>query len=228
MQYPQQPTNPPSEVYMPEQPQAYAPQPFTTTQETTHPPMAAQEIAIYANRGQAIMRTAFFVISLLVIVLTIPALAIFSTLSGVPLGIGDLAPLFIIVIPGAVFVGWISWTLLSILLAHKPMLLINREGIVVSPMPMLGGFSISWGEIEAIFPSRYIYKYFCIAPKNPDQYLKTHFNGFGRFNRLINARIGSPLYIPQRYLDKRVEEILQQVHYTYASELNYYRVQIRS
>jgi hypothetical protein len=28
-------------------------------------------------------------------------------------------------------------------------------------------------------------------------------------------------------LDKPIEEILQQVYYTYASELTYYRVQIR-
>src|SRR6266566_1923657 len=141
----------------------------------------------------------------------------------------DLAPLFLIVIPGTALVGWMSWTMLSILLAHKPMLLINREGIVVSSMPLLSGFSISWGEIEAIFPSRYSrYKFLCIVPKNPDHYLKTHFNGFGRFYRQSNSRVGSPLYIPQINLAKQVEEILQQVSHTYASEVSYYHVQVRS
>jgi hypothetical protein len=216
---PQQPPDPPSEVYMPEQPQVYTPQ----------PPMATQAIAIHANRRLLALRTAFVVISLLVIGSAIPVFAIFSVLSGVPLGMSDLAPLFLIVIPGTALVGWMSWTMLSILLAHKPMLLINREGIVVSSMPLLSGFSISWGEIEAIFPSRYSrYKFLCIVPKNPDHYLKTHFNGFGRFYRQSNSRVGSPLYIPQINLAKQVEEILQQVSHTYASEVSYYHVQVRS
>ena len=34
--------------------------------------------------------------------------------------------------------------------------------------------------------------------------------------------------VPQIFLDKPVEEILQQLYYMYANELNYYRVQLRS
>ena len=214
-----QPTYPPAEIYVPEQPQTYAPY-----QESPQ----AQEIAIYLNRRQAIARTTICVIGLLIIVLLIPAMVILSTLAGDPPGIGDIVPLLIIVIPASAFIGWISWTMLSMVSAHKPVLIINREGIVVSPMPMLSGFSISWGEIEALFPTRYMYKYFCIAPRNRDYFLKAHFNGFERLNRRMNSLIGSPLYVPMVYLDKPVEEILQQLYYMYAKELSYYRIQIRS
>lgn len=225
--FPNQPANqpyyPPSEIYVPEQPQAYAP-----NQGSAQSPAQAQEIVIYINRRQAIARATICVIGLLIIVLLIPAMAILSTLAGDPPGIGDLAPLFIIVIPASAFIGWVSWAMLSMISAHKPALIINREGIVVSPMPMLSGFSISWGEIEALFSKRYMYKYFCIVPRNPDYFLKTHFNGFERINRSINSLIGSPLYIPMVYLDKPVEEILQQLYHMYAKELSYYRIQIRS
>lgn len=230
MQYPPQPpTNPSSEVYIHKHSQAYPPQSFTPKQETTQPSMAPQEIAIYPRRRLLILRTAFVLMCLLIVLLAIPALVLFAALSGVPLGISELVPVFLVVIPGAIIVGWISWVMLSILLAHEPMLLINREGIVVSPMPLVAGFSISWGEIEAIFPSYHSwYAFLCIVPKDPDRYLKTHFHGLARLYRQVTAYVGSPLYIAQINLDKRIEEILQHVCSQYASELSYYHIQVRT
>jgi len=226
MQYPpeqpaHQPYYPPAEIYQPEQRQEYAPQ------ETAQPPLLAQEITVYAKGKQLIWRTVVCVFCLFIIVLIIPLIAILGILTGQPVELGDIIPSLILVVLSAVFIGWISWTMLSMVLSKKPLLRINHEGITVSPMSMLSGFSISWEEVGAIFPSRYMYKYLCISPKNPDYFLETHFNAFERFNRRINAMIGAPLYVPRIYMDKPIEEILQQVYYTYASELSYYRVQIR-
>lgn len=216
MQYPpQQPFYPPSEIYIPEQSQAFAPQ----------PPMV---IAVYVNRGQVIWRTVLCAIALLFVILDL-AFLVGLMAPDTPSGWPILVPFFALMMVVVVFAGWVSWSLFSMLLVRGPMLSINREGIVISRMPTLKGFSISWNEIEAIFTSRSMfYKYLCIAPKNPDHYLKTHFNAFGRFYRRANAwLIGSPLYFPQVLLDKRLEEVLSQVAYVYANELNYYRVQIR-
>ncbi len=146
MQYPpQQPTNwpnyPPSEIYLPEQP------PGSEQSQTP-----AQEIAIYINRRQAIPRAVVCVIGLLILILLIPLMAILSALAGQPVGLGDITPLLIIVIPATAFVGWISWGMLSMLFAPKPLLRINNEGIIVGPIPMFSGFSISWGEIGALLP----------------------------------------------------------------------------
>jgi hypothetical protein len=93
---------------------------------------------------------------------------------------------------------------------------------------MLSGFFIPWAEIEALAPSpsRFMYQYFCIIPKNPAQFL-SRFGPLERFNRRLNSRVGSPLYIPQIFLDKPVEEILRTLYHMYVSELSYYRVQLR-
>mgnify|MGYP001209481534 CR=1 FL=1 len=217
MQYPpQQPTNqpyyPPSEVYLYEQSQTYLP-----AQEITQPRMLAQEIAIYPNRKQAIWRTTVCAICLLVLILIIPFFFIVNFVTGQSFGASDIAPLilaFAFLLAAITFIGWITWRMASeLLFKRKPILVINSRGITVRNMPMLSGFFITWTEIEALSFSHYsMYKYLCIIPKNPDQFL-SRFSSLERFNRRINSRVGSPLYIAQILLVTPVEEILQTLYH---------------
>jgi uncharacterized membrane protein YidH (DUF202 family) len=225
MQYPTRDQPPahqqyaPSEIYMPEQAQTFVPlQPQ---------PVLAQQIVIYPNRTLAIFRASICIIAALFIIgIFFVALATNGPLQ--PSDIGPMVVTLIVVLIGAIFLGWLSWYMgFQQLRSSKPMLVINRDGITVGQAPMLSGFFIAWGDIEAINASRYIYKYFCIVPKNPDQFL-ARFSSWERFMRRINAMVGSPLYVPQGFLDKPVEEIIQQVYYVYSNELAYYRVQLRS
>lgn len=209
----------PSEIYWSEQAQAVVPQ-----QQQV---ILGQEIVIYPNRKQAIFRASLCtIVALFIISIFFVALA-----TNGPLQPSDIAPMLatlFIVIFGAILLGWLGWsTGFRQLRTPKPMLMINREGITVASMIMLSGFFISWADIEVIHTSRYIYKYFCIVPKNPDQFL-TRFSSWERFTRRMNSMIGSPLYMAQVFLDKPVEEIVQQVYYMYSNELAYYRVQLRS
>jgi hypothetical protein len=234
MQYPpQQPTDQPAyapaEMVVQEQSQAYPQQtPVYAPQNQQFVP--GQEIAIYANRTQAILRTTILAICLLVLILLIPFVLILGFMTAGPPAPSDIPPLifaFVIVLAGIAFISWLTWRTASDLLSRKPILLINREGITVSRMPMLSGFFIPWAEIEALAPSRYIlYKYLCIIPRNQDQFL-LRFKPLERFSRRLNSAIGSPLAVPQLYLGRPVEEILNALYYGYANELNYYHVQLR-
>ncbi|HEX7735952.1 MAG TPA: hypothetical protein VF458_13895 [Ktedonobacteraceae bacterium] len=62
--------------------------------------------------------------------------------------------------------------------------------------------------------------------RNENQFLK-RFNAFERFIRLSNSIFGIPsLLMPQVYLDRPVEEIMQRLYYEHMNELSYYRVQL--
>jgi TRAP-type C4-dicarboxylate transport system permease small subunit len=237
MQYPPQeqpPTNqpyyPPSEIYQYDQPQQFAP-----AREMSRLPVQRQDIVVYPNRGQAIWRTVVCVVCLLFLLIFIPVFSINLFATAGPIPTDEMLPIvsllvfvFVLFLAALIFLGWITWRMASALLfKSKPILTITSEGITVGRMPMLSGFSILWSEIDAIFVSRYLYKYLCIQPKNADQFL-SRFNGLERFNRRINSMIGAPLYVPLVFLDRPVEEILQQLYYMYASELNDYHVQLRS
>src|SRR5258708_6033034 len=235
MQYPpQQPTNqpyhPPSEIYVQGQSQAYLP-----TQEITQPPVLAQEIAIYPNRKQAIWRTTVCAVALFFAVLLLIFFAFFFHFlaESSPAG-SDFDSLIIfvcflaLILAEIAFAGWATWRIASTLLfSHKPLLLINREGITVGRMPSLSGFSIPWAEIESIHTSTFMYKYLCIRPRDQKDFLK-RFSLLERGIRLSNALIGvPPLIVPQVCLERPVEEILRTLYHMYASELSYYRVQLR-
>lgn len=216
-----QPYHAPSEIYVPEQPWAPPPMPISG-----QAPTPAQEIAIYVNRAQAITRAMICLCCLLLLLAIFPVLALIAALTDSLPSFLDVAPLLIILLPALALVGWITWALLVLAFAHQPIMRIQREGILVRSMPLLSSFSISWGEIDALFVRRALYKYLCILPKNSDAFVKSHFHGLESFIRR-KARIGAPLYVPQVYLNKPVEEILQQVYYMYSQELGYYRVQVR-
>jgi hypothetical protein len=229
MQYPpqqppaNQPYYPPSEIYQYDQLQQFAP-----AQEVTQPPVQRQDIVIYSNRTQTIMRTIIGMICLIFLVVTFAAFLILGFTTGGSFQASDLAALLMFVAAIAL-VGWLTWRMVSqLLLSRKPVLIIHREGITIGKLPALSDASISWAEIEAIYAYRYIiYKYLCIRPKNTEQFL-SRFGKLKQFNMRINSMTGAPLNVPQVFLDRPVEEILQQLYYMYSSELNYYHVQLRS
>lgn len=229
MQYPpqqppaNQPYYPPSEIYQYDQPQQFAP-----AQEVTRPPVQRQDIVVYPNRTQAIVRTIICAICLVFLVGMLAVFLILGFTTGGSFQASDFSALLFF-FAAIVFVGWLTWRMISqLLLSRKPVLVIHREGITIGKLPALSDASIPWAEIDAIYSYRYIiYKYLCIRPKNTEQFL-ARFGKLKQFNMRINSMTGAPLNVPQVFLDRPVEEIIQQLYYMYASELNYYHVQLRS
>lgn len=220
MQYPPPGHRPyaPAEIYWPQQPQLYAPQ--------YQPPMPAQDIAIYADRGMVIFLTVVITICvfLMIFLFFLQTEYISANDSSTLISqIADFASL-------ALF-GWITWgawrMVLDFVIARKPALFISREGITVNRIPTLSGFFISWAEIESISTRRFIYKYFCIRPKNTNAFL-ARFHIVERLLRRGNMLFGiSPLSVSQACLDRSSEEIFYLLYYMYANELNYYRVRLQ-
>lgn len=219
------PEHAPSEVYR-----------LEPQQEHTQPPAPAQAIAIYANRRQALGRMILLGIlgAFLVLLLFIFSIALFALtrqgsfsndVSTVFLPLSMF--LFVIILAEIIWLGWMLWRWYSTLLRHRePILVIDHRGITVSSMPSVSGFFIAWQEIESIRVQSLLYKYFCIRARDEKRFLK-RFNAFERFIRLSNAIFGiSPLLVPQVFLDRPVEEVMQRLYYEYAHILGYYRVQL--
>jgi hypothetical protein len=238
MQYPQeqqplpQRSPAPSEIYIPEQPQSYAPQwpVYEQSQEVLQRAEPVQDIAIYPNRGQAIMRISILVVVLVLMIMILGLLVFVFSIGGFSADIVTM-PLrwvFGVLLVCIAVYGWLIWRMVSsLLLTRNPLLLINREGITVGRMLMFSGFFIPWSEIEAISTYTFMYKYLCIIPRNPREFMK-RFNAVERFIRWSNALFGIPrLIVPQVFLERPVAEILPQIYYQYVHELSYYRVQLR-
>lgn len=215
----------PSEIYQ-----------FAQQQEDTQPPTFTRGIAVYANRRQAVWRTILIGIlgAFLVLLLVIFSIALVALASaGLPGGnfaaglLSLLGFLFITILAEVVWIGWMIWRWYSTLLANRePILVIDHRGITVRSTPSLSGFFIAWPEIESIRVQSFLYKYLCIRARNEKQFLK-RFNPFERFIRLSNSICGiSPLLIPQVFLDRPVEEVMQRLYYEHMNELSYYRVQL--
>ncbi len=232
MQYPPQEQPPfrqpyaPSEIYMPEQPQTYAPQQQIYAPQS-QPPVQSQDIMIYFKRGYAIFCAAICTVAVLFII----GLLIFAFTTNGPIQTSDIAPIIttiIVAFAGSGLLGWLGWRMgFQQLFYRKPMLAINREGVTVNKMPLLrSGFFISWTDINSIYTSTIGYKYLCIRPKNIEQFL-SRFKGRVRSPQRYNSGIFAPIMVPQVFLDKPVEEILQELYHRYANELHYYQVQLR-
>lgn len=191
--------------------------------------MQGQEIVIYPNRTQAIVRTILcgLILAFGIMILLI-AIAFFSIL-GTNDQVDYIVPIIAylaLMLPVLAFAGWTTWSMAQ-LLKPTPLLIINHQGITVGKMPMLSGFFIPWHEIEAIHTSTFIYKYLCIRPKDTRQFLK-RFNILERFNRLSNTIIGvPPLIVPQVFLARPINETLQQLQFFYAHELDTHRIRLR-
>lgn len=216
----------PAEIYMPEQPQVYLSRPPVSALEY-QPLGPGQEMAIYPKRGPAIFRAVLCTITVLFLI----GLVIITFLTNGPLQPSDIAPMIVtlvIVFAGSCLLGWLGWRMgFQLLFSPKPALAITREGITVGKLLMLrSGFFLPWADIDAIYQSSLGFKYHCIHPKNIDQFL-SRFKGLGRMGRQSSWRISAPVMIPQIYLEKPVEEILQHLSARYVKELSYYHVQIR-
>jgi hypothetical protein len=198
-------------------------------QEITRPPMQGQEIVIYPNRTQAIVRTILCGVGLAFGIMILAGAIALLFILGTTFQINYIVPLIVylaLMLPILAFGGWATWSMAQLFLKPTPLLIINRQGITVGKTPMLSGFFIPWHEIEAIHASTFIYKYLCIRPKDTKQFLK-RFNILERFNRRSNAIIGvPPLVVPQVFLERPVEETLQQLPIFYAHELNTHRIRL--
>lgn len=192
--------------------------------------MQAQEIAIYANRRQAIVRTIVVLIALLVLVLMIPFILIYGSTNGGPPP-PDFLPVLVVCSMAMLLVitpfSWMTWRMASLIFSHEPLLIINSEGIKVGRIPTQSGFFIPWTEIEAISLYTRTYEYLCIHPGSRKEALR-HFPWWERLIKRINMVLGiPPLIVPQFFLARPVEEILSTLYYRYANELTYYHVQLR-
>jgi hypothetical protein len=117
---------------------------------------------------------------------------------------------------------------LDFLIAHKPVLFINHEGITVNRMPTLSSFFISWAEIESIsIRHMLLNRHLCIRAKNTNEFL-TRFHIVERLNRSSNMLFGTPpLTVAELYLDRPAKEILHLLYYMYTNELSYYHVRLQ-
>jgi|GraSoi_2013_60cm_1033757.scaffolds.fasta_scaffold24300_3 hypothetical protein len=216
MQYPPQqqpPTHSPSEVYAPQYPSA----------------MPGQEIVIYFNRTQAIVRTIISGIGLVLGIIILLGAIAFIYILGATFHTDYIVPVIIylaFILPAIAFNGWTTWRMAQFFLKPTPLLIINRQGITVGKIPMFSGFFIPWYEIEAIHAYTFMNKYLCIRPKDTRQFLK-RFNALERFNRRSNAIFGiPPLVVPQIFMERSVEETLQQLQFFYAHELNTHHIRL--
>ena len=232
MQYPpQQPTNqqsyPPSEVYQPKQ-----------SQQTGGPAPAQQNqqrVVVYANRIQAsksMNRMTNSTILRILILVPVSLLILDMVRNAAP----DSATTYFLLVVLAlvnVFFGARAaldhWLIGRSLLANpEPLLQFTHEGLWLRGASWPTTIFLAWSEIEAIDVYRYKYHYLCVRPRNP-QLIFERLPLLERVLNFGNAVYGmSPFTFHLAYLDKPVEEILQEVYHMYTKELNHYQIQIRS
>ena len=125
-----------------------------------------------------------------------------------------------------IFVRWFRGR--SSLVNAQPLLIIDSHGISIRGSYALDNMFLAWSEIEAIEHYNSRYHYLCICPRDP-RLLAERAPFYERLLRLTDLTYKIPfLMLSSVYLDKPVEEILQQLYHIYKKELNYYQVQFRS
>jgi hypothetical protein len=125
-----------------------------------------------------------------------------------------------------IFVRWCCGR--SLLVNAQPLLMIDSRGISIRVSYALDNIFLAWSEIEAIEYYNARYHYLCVCPRDP-RLLARRVPLYERLLKLTDLTYKMPcLVLPSVYLDKPVEEILQQLYHIYEKELNYYKVQIRS
>jgi hypothetical protein len=157
-----------------------------------------------------------FFLFVLILIIVIPASrnggAIFTALLMGGLGIAGI---------------WPTRVVASVLSSGEPMLVITHQGIRVGKV--YGSFEIilPWEEIEAIYLfGGGIEKQLCIRPTNVGLFL-SHFGLLMRFFLRINVLTGAPIAVAQSFLEKPIEEILDQVVVRYEQELESYHIQLQ-
>jgi hypothetical protein len=120
---------------------------------------------------------------------------------------------------------WLTRALASLLSSGKPMLVINHRGICVGTKTYGSiEFILPWEEIEAIYMlSSMLNKQLYIRPTNIELFL-SRFSPIMRFFLRTNL---TPIAVAQFYLEKPIEEILDQLQTQYVRELDHYHIQLR-
>ena len=213
-------------------PQPPAEQPLTDRPERDAAPIQ-EEIVIYANRIKASRSLDAMLYRMIIVgLISFPLSYVILSLGKTASSLSPLLPFGLILFADVLLFAKIAlayWvTRRSLLVNGEPIMFINSEGISMRGALSLNNTFIAWPEIESLDIYTYKYKYLCVRPKNAALLMKR----IPLLERIL--KLSYPVYgIPQLsislfYLDKPVEEILQQLYHMYAKELSYYRVQIRS
>lgn len=187
-----------------------------------------QEIVVYRKRIGAIMYAAFFLLVLLLMVqqifwsiqiqISVPIVNSFN--------LGDAIVLCLFL--GAMFS--VIWHMvMRQIVQFDPAITINRKGIQIGKLPIVfGGVVISWNEIGTIYEKRVLLeRYFCIRPKNIEQYLsKLSVWKRVRMRIAMATSAGELIVVPQSCLKKSIKDILQDLRREYEHELMLYNIQI--
>jgi len=116
----------------------------------------------------------------------------------------------------------------SLLANAEPVLMITDEGIAMRGSLSFNTIFLPWSEIESVDVYTFRYRYLCVRPRNMTLFMQRLSLPERNF-KLSDSLYGMPpLTIALSYLDRPVEEILQQLYHMYAKELSYYHVQVRS
>lgn len=213
-------------------PQPPAEQPLTDGPERDAAPVQ-EEIVIYANRIKASRSLDAMLYRMIIVgLISFPLSYIILSLGKTASSLSPLLPFGLILFADVLLFAKIAltyWvTRRSLLLNDEPVMFINSEGISMRGALSLNNTFIAWPEIESLDIYTYKYKYLCVRPKNAALLMK-RIPLLERLLKLSYLVYGIPqLSISLLYLDKPVEEILQQLYHIYAKELSYYHVQIRS
>ncbi|HEX7735951.1 MAG TPA: hypothetical protein VF458_13890 [Ktedonobacteraceae bacterium] len=220
MQYPPQPS---TEVVLPEQVGA-------SEQETARVP----SIVVYANRIRAArslgaMTNRVLLSALMLLPLAYVLLSILNhntSLNPVqPYLLTLLAFIYVLMVIRLVILRLVAYR--SLLVNPAPILLIQSKGVTIRGTASLRDTFLAWQEIEVLDIYRYKYHYLCIRPKDP-RFLAARFTLLERALHFSSSLFGTPpLSLALIYLDKPVEEIVQQLYHIYAQELSQYQIQIR-
>lgn len=217
--FPNQPYYPPSEIYVPEQPQGHAP-----PDQQSAP---GQEIAIYYKKLYVktyilICKVLLFVLIVLFIGLAGFALvsALFPTLAqgwGSTIHSSDIPPIvisFVVILAAIVFLAW--WNKLlsrSTGPAHTPVLHITREGFRIQNAIGARRSFIRWDELQTVYAHSTILKIRSAALLPAS-------------NPALPPRSRTTV-ISLIYLDTPGQEILRQLVQFYPNELSRYNIQFQ-
>lgn len=215
----QQPSYPPSEIYVPEQSQGYAPQ---DQQYAT-----GQEIAIYYKK--LYVKTYILICQVLLFVLIVLFIglagftlvsALFPTLAqdwGSTIHNSDIPPIigsFVVILAAIAFLAW--WNkLLSRPTgpAHTPVLHITREGFRIRNVLFARRSFIRWDELQTVYAYGTVLKIRSAAPLSASNPALPRHSHTTRISLI--------------YLDTPGQEILRQLVQFYPNELSRYNIQFQ-
>lgn len=217
--FPNQPHYPPSEIYVPEQPQGYTP--------PVQPSSAGQEIVIsykklYIKTYIYVCKILFFVLSALFIGLAGFALisAFSPTLAqdwGSTIHSGDIPPLvlsFVVILAAIALLAWWNKRLSSSTgPAYTPVLHITREGFRIQNALGARRSFIRWDELQTVYAQSTFLKIRSAAPLSMS-------------NPTLPRRSRTSV-ISLIYLDTPGQEILRQLVQFYPNELSRYNIQFQ-